>query len=168
MLRKELLAWDGKSADDIGAVYQNHASDPDFIADILDALGDPPLQKGATWLVKKHLDSGCGFDSAETGRIYCAALKLSFWESRLHLLQCIPLLGITVHDKSLVETFLRSCLNDPNRFIRAWAYGGFVELAVAFSEFEIETRRLVEYAMRDETPSVTARLRNAMKNSNWS
>jgi len=59
-----------------------------------------------------------------------------------------------------VEIFLRVCLLDNNKFVRAWAYKGFYELAVQYPK---ETRQFFEMAMRDEAPSVKSRIRNIMK-----
>ena len=59
--------------------------------------------------------------------------------------------------------FLRNCLVDNNKFVRAWAYNGFYELAVQYPEYEKETKQFFEMAMRDEAPSVKSRIRNIMK-----
>jgi len=63
----------------------------------------------------------------------------------------------------MVEAFLKKCLVDDNKFIRAWAYNGFYELSVQYPEHKDETKQFFEMAMRDEAPSVKSRIRNIMK-----
>ena len=80
-----------------------------------------------------------------------------------HILQCLPYLAIPKKDKDKVQRFLRKCLVEDNKFLRAWAYNGFYELAVQYPEHVEETKQFFEMAMRDEAPSVKARIRNMMK-----
>ncbi len=66
-------------------------------------------------------------------------------------------------EKKKIEVFLRQCLTDGNKFVRAWAYNGFYEISVQYPEYKKETKLFFEMAMRDEAPSVKARIRNIMK-----
>ncbi len=58
---------------------------------------------------------------------------------------------------------MRKCLEDDNKFVRAWAYNGFYELAKQYPEYRTEAGQLFEMALRDEAASVKARVRNVMK-----
>lgn len=162
-LPQDLESWDGKTTYDIETIYERYFRAASFINDIMSSLHTSSSQIGATWLLKKHLETGVVIQREIISELYQLAGHFDNWQSRLHILQCIPMLSIAAVDKSNVEEFLRTCLNDPNKFVRAWAYGGFVELAARFEEYETETRRLITYAMREETPSITARLRNVIK-----
>jgi hypothetical protein len=166
-LQQDIETWDEKSADDITAIYERHCTIETFIIDTMSALDTSELQNGATWLLKKHLESGVTIPPETVSALYHNAPILEKWQSKLHVLQCIPLMSITTTDKLSVESFLRTCLNDPNKFVRAWAYSGFVELAVRFKGYEIETKKLITYAMKEEASSVTARLRNVIKTYNF-
>jgi len=89
--------------------------------------------------------------------------QFGHWETKLHILQCIPFLQIAKTEKKEVEAFLRKCLVDNNKFVRAWAYNGFYEISVQYPEYRNETKQFFDMAMRDEAPSVKARIRNIMK-----
>ncbi len=74
---------------------------------------------------------------------------------------------ISKTDKKKVEGFLRECLIDNNKFVRAWAYNGFNELSIQYNEYRQETEQFFEMAMRNEAPSVRSRIRNIMKQSEY-
>ena len=156
----EIEQWDGKSANDIGEIYNRHCHDGLFISKIIEYIGDDSLQKGATWLLKRHLENKNKIGNAEISRIYKKLEGLKQWESTLHILQSLPFLLIPKSDKKRVELFLRKCLMDNNKFVRAWAYNGFYELASQYPEYVKETKQFFEMAMRDEAPSVKSRIRN--------
>jgi hypothetical protein len=62
--------------------------------------------------------------------------------------------------------FLRTCLADENKFVRAWAYNGFYLLSQQYPEYQQETEQFFAMAMRDEAASVKARIRNILKKVN--
>ncbi len=162
-IQKEISQWDGKSITGIDAIYERHGQEASFSSEVIDLLGCDPLQKGATWLLKRYLEGGKQLRHHQVDKIYAALPALKQWESKLHVLQCIPYMPIPESGKSTVETFLRKCLVDDNKFIRAWAYNGFYELSIQYPEHEEETKQFFEMAMRDEAPSVKSRIRNIRK-----
>ncbi|WP_448250543.1 hypothetical protein [Thalassotalea agariperforans] len=62
-----------------------------------------------------------------------------------------------------VYNFLIITLTDQNKFVRAWTYNGLYELSKQHPEYIKEAKQFFEMAMRDEAPSVKARIRNIMK-----
>lgn len=158
-LHSDIAKWDGKTTSDISAVYvryQNHGS---MLEELIEYLDDPLVQKGATWLLKRHIESTEPLSTKSTKDILGKLSSLTHWESRLHLLQCIPHLSIPEVRKNRVESFLRRCLLADNKFVRAWAYGGFYELARQYPAYRQEAEQFMEMAMRDEPASVRARVR---------
>jgi len=162
-INQEIATWDGKSADDIGAVYIEHHSKPGFLDSITNLITDAANQKGATWLLKKWLESGNQFEAERIRKVYDSLQALNDWESKLHVLQCIPYMPIEKDKKRNVELFLRITLTDSNKFVRAWSYNGFYELALQYPEYVNEVKQFFEMALRDESASVKARIRNIMK-----
>ena len=79
------------------------------------------------------------------------------------MLQCIPFMPIAKKNINVVYNFLRWTLTDQNKFVRAWSYNGFYELSKQHPEYLDETKQYFEMAMRDEAPSVKARIRNILK-----
>ncbi len=162
-LDQEIAAWDGKSADDIAAVYSRHHGQPAFVDSLVEFSKEPAYQKGATWLLKRWFESGNSLDSQQITTVYSSLQALEDWESRLHLLQCIPHMPIEKPMKPKVEFFLRASLTDSNKFVRAWAYNGFYELALQYPEYVDEVQAIFDLALRDEAASVKARIRNIQK-----
>ena len=162
-IEQEILRWDGKSSNDIDAIYCRHSDDNFFISQIIELVQQEPLQKGATWLLKRHFEDGWKIDESQTAKIFGLLPNLKYWETKLHILQSLPYMEIANAEKKEIEFFLRKCFTDENKFVRAWAYNGFYELSMQHSEYIAETKQFLEMAMRDEAPSVKARIRNIMK-----
>lgn len=162
-LETDIRAWDGKSTDDILAIYRTHQSSNALIENVLSALHDSTTCKGASWILKHHLESGCKISQWQLDRLFSGLDELSSWESRLHILQLLQYVELMGRNKMALERFMRRCLVDNNKFVRAWAYNGFYLLATCFPEYEKEVRHFFEMALHDEAPSVKARIRNIMK-----
>ncbi|NOX92931.1 MAG: hypothetical protein GXP18_10930 [Gammaproteobacteria bacterium] len=162
-IKLEIAQWDGKSTNDIGEIYHRHCHDSSLTTVIITLVADEALQKGATWLLKRYLENENRLMDTEIAKIYDHLSILTQWESRLHILQCFPFMPILKSRKKKVESFLRDCLLDNNKFVRAWAYNGFYELAVQYPEYKKEACQFFEMAMRDEAPSVKSRIRNILK-----
>ena len=62
-----------------------------------------------------------------------------------------------------VEAFLRQALVSEQKFVRAWAYDGFYQLAKQYPEYQQEAMSFFAMAMDDEVASVKARVRNIIK-----
>jgi len=164
-LKQDLEQWDGKSSDDINEVYGCYHSESEFLSDIIQLIKPLSTQKGASWLLKKYLETKGKLSPAEAKKIYTQLPNLDHWEAKLHLLQSIAFIPIGKREKERVVAFLRICLADSNKFVRAWAYSGFYELSLQYSDFQEEAEKFFKMAMKDEAPSVKARIRNIMKQS---
>ncbi|MGB0911380.1 MAG: hypothetical protein ACPGYT_13540 [Nitrospirales bacterium] len=167
-LKREIAAWDGRSGSDIRNMYDRYSHTSSFVSDLLRFTKEDSLQKGATWLLKQHFEKMECLEPSEV-KAFCLLIPhLKGWETKLHVLQCIPYMSIPKTQKKKVETFLRKCLVDDAKFVRAWAYNGFYELAVQYPQYQGETKGLFEVAMRNEAASVKARIRNIMKKDFYS
>lgn len=162
-IEQEIASWDGKSAADIKAIYDAHHSDSSFSDTIIALSLTDACQNGATWLMKAWLEAGNSFEPSQIAKIYGALDQLKRWEAKLHVLQSIPYMPISKAESSNLYYFLKITLTDPNKFVRAWSYNGFYELSRQHSKYKDETKKYFEMAMRDESPSVKARIRNIMK-----
>ena len=162
-MKQVLTNWNGKSVDEIGEVYGRYASTHSFIAQLVQFMSQKPLQKGASWLLKHHFEEGQKLILIEIKQIYQLLPELVHWESKLHILQCIPFMPIEVSQAAQVHEFLHVCVSDKNKLVRAWAYNGFYELAVQHKAYKTEAKQRLEAAMTDEAASVKARIRNVMK-----
>ncbi|MCG7965735.1 MAG: hypothetical protein JAY63_03990 [Candidatus Thiodiazotropha taylori] len=162
-IRKALQEWNGKAADDIDRLYGLYRTDDAFISLILPLFKQPDCEAGATWLLKRYLEDHKCIDDSFMDEVFESLASLNHWQSKLHLLQCLSYFKISKTNKKKLESFLRECLTSDNKFVRAWAYNGFYELAIQHPQYMQETKTFFEMAMRDEAPSIKARIRNIMK-----
>lgn len=158
-LRAELQSWDGKSIDTGQAIYQRYGGQSSFVTELIELLHHNALQAGATWLLKRHLESDNKLTPGDISALYRVLPKLVDWPAKLHVLQSIPFMPIGKNEKKMVEKFVCECLADRNKFVRAWAYQGFYELSVQHPEYLQEAEQLVNTAIQDEAASVNARVR---------
>jgi len=163
-IKQKIDSWDGKSVNDLEAIYSSYSEDGFFVKNIIELAKNEAQQKGVTWLLKRHLENGNKIEANEISVIYVNLPELVYWEAKLNILQCIHFMPIAESETKQVEIFLRNCLTETNKFVRAWAYNGFYEISVQYPEYKKETKQFFEMAMRDEVPSVKARIRNIMKN----
>ncbi len=162
-IEQEIISWDGKSSSDIAEVYNRHCNN-DVLPKVLIRLSrKTELQKGTTWVLKRYLENGKKIDPYDVSELVELVPQFEHWESRLHFLQCLPFLAIDESQQSAIELFLRKCIKDANKFVRAWAYNGFYVLACQYPEHKPEVLQFFDLAMRDEAASVKARIRQIMK-----
>lgn len=162
-LAETMAAWDGKSAAALQSAYERHHAEEDFIATILEHLAEVKSQRAATWLLKKHLESGNALTAAECRAIIGGLSLQEHWESTLHMLQCIPHLNFVEEDCAALEEFLEAGVRSDRKFVRAWAYNGFNELSLRFPRYRQKTDRMLARAGESEAASIRARIRNILK-----
>ena len=162
-LLEEIASWDGKSVAALRSTYERHGAQEYFIATVLKCLADDDLQRAATWLLKKHLEDGHSLAATGCRAVWRSLSVQEHWESRLHLLQCIPYLAVSEDDCAYLERFLDTCLASDNKFVRAWAYNGFHELSLRNPRYRVRVDRMLDRASESEAASVRARIRNIRK-----
>ena len=162
-LTEELGAWDGKSTAALQSIYRRHCADEDFVATTLVLVADVNLQRAATWMLKRHLELGNSLSVGECRSILGSLSVQQDWESKLHLLQCLPYLSIADEDRAGLEQFLDACVRSDKKFVRAWAYSGLGELALRFPQYREAVDGMLARAGASEVASVRARIRNLRK-----
>jgi len=165
-LESEIANWDGHCATDIEEIFDRYLSGADFINHLITLLDDELLQNGASWLLKHYFETSGVIDKNQAELILSKLYQLNTWQAQLHILQSLAYIPIAVDKKEHVEYFLRNSLSSKNRYVRAWAYDGFYLLSTQFSEYAVEVEQFFEMAMKDEAPSVKARIRNIIKKGN--
>lgn len=163
-IEKALASWDGKSAAHLKAVFDAHHTDDSFSHTVIALSFTEACEKGGTWLLKAWLEAGNELEHTQIARVYASLDRLTHWEAKLHVLQSMPFMAIADADRDNVYKFLMCALSEPNKFVRAWAYNGLYELSRQHAGYRCEATQYFEMALRDEAPSVKARIRNLMKN----
>ena len=161
-LKQVVGEWDKRSVHFIRGVYKNHCSDQNFFNQLIALLDDVPLQGGVTWLIKYHLNnSDYQPDSKQAHKIYENTIALNDWDGQLHILQIMSHLPIAKNQQKEVENFLRKSITSNVKFVRAWAYDGFYQLACQHPAYRAEAENLFNDAIEnDSAPSVIARVKN--------
>ncbi|MEM9529728.1 MAG: hypothetical protein AAGA23_02290 [Pseudomonadota bacterium] len=159
-LRKRLAGWDRRSKDDIGEIFQDFREAQELSHLLSELLSDAELQVGATWLLKRGLESRV-LDPPTVGPLIWAHLpELAAPEARLHVLQIFHRLPIPGRQKKRAERFVRSCFESPHKFVVAWAYAGFHALADQHPEYREEALQFIALGLEDGPASTKARIRN--------
>ncbi len=158
----------GMNVDERNAAYPVLADDPSLCSQLIEHIAANAGYQGvASWFLKRHLETGGRLSGEQINQVYGAAEQLEDWESILHILQCIPYLGIPVTSRATAERFVRHSLQHANKFVRAWAYNGFAELADVYEDLQLEVAELLETAARQEAASVKARIRQVSRRFSW-
>lgn len=163
-LKSAIETWDGQSAAALCRIHDQHKDDPELAQALIELIGSLRYRMAATRLLKRHLESGGAVpDLAGVARSLFSKLdKIEHWECRLNILQCLPYLPFDDDSIAEVERFLRVCLADHNRFVRAWAYNGFHLLSRQHPRFSAEAGVILEAGLRDEPASIKARIRQCL------
>ncbi|MDR0440906.1 MAG: hypothetical protein LBI59_07990 [Candidatus Accumulibacter sp.] len=164
-LQSDIEAWDGQSVEALRRIHEAHRDDPGLAPALVELMGSLRYRMAATRLLKRHFEAGIPVpDPHAVAQGMCAALdKLEHWECRLDALQCLPSLPIDEDQAAAVERFLRACLADGNKFVRAWAYAGIHWLAARRPRFAAEAAAILEAGLRDEPASVKAKIRKCLE-----
>ena len=163
ILSEEIGSWDGKSTAVLQSIYERHSAEEDFVATVLAHVADVESQRAATWLLKKHLEAGNSLSAADCRTVMGALSDQDHWESKLHVLQCLPYLELREDDCAGLENFLDACIRSEKKFVRAWAYNGFNELSIRFPRYREQVDGMLARAADSEAASVRARIRNILK-----
>lgn len=161
-LQQALLSWDGKSVSDIAAIYEGYSTNKNFTSYLIQLLTDGSSQKGASWLLKRFFESGGSLSDGQISQVYSQLHCLEHWETKLHILQVISYMPVPELQKEQVEVFIRECLISDHKFVKAWAYSGFYELARQYPELQQEVMEFMQLALKDEPASVKARVRKLL------
>ena len=164
-LETQIRIWDGKSANAIIDIYADHAGDEDLLDRLVSLSARTELETGATWLLKHRLENSADrLGPALTSKLIGLLPKLSGWEAKLHCLQIFPFITLPRESGDLTLRFVLACSRDDNKFIRAWAYTGLHQLALAHPDYRDQARVVLETAEKSENAaSVKVRLRRALK-----
>lgn len=163
-LRQDLASWDGKDAGAIAGVYERQHTRRGFVGSLIRLGSAAECEAGATWLLKRHLESGAGLTDEQARAFFAVANGLGHWEARLHALQCMGHVAVPAGSVRHAKRLIERGLADENKFVRAWAYSGFVRLAAAHPRYRDEAERLLDDAEANESAaSVRARVRQIRK-----
>jgi hypothetical protein len=110
----------------------------------------------------KPREPACGRSpTIDAGELLRSLAVVTDWRIHVQLLQKLPDVEVPPGSEAGLHRLLMRDLAHPNKFVRAWAYGGLATLACRFPEFENEVHEICAMGLRDESAAVKARIRNA-------
>lgn len=164
-LEQAIAEWDKKSVVVIRDIYAKYHTEDDFLKQLVELMAQSDYQNGATWLVKHHLETSDQTLTAKQSTVICMHInELVHWESKLHILQIMGDIQIpkTLRDK--VVSFVRTCLDSQEIFVRAWGYSAFYEVSKQFPQYHDEAINLLRAApSRESAGSIKGRVRQIIK-----
>lgn len=161
-LKQTLTMVDPSLSEELLTVYNHFLTSEIFVKELLDSCLYIPTQKAATWLLKHHLEQNNHISPEDVKRVVDVLREYSHWEAQLHILQCFEYFDLHLVNKDKCYNTLHRLLQNKNKFIRAWAYNALHLLSVAFPEYQAMVNEYFEMALRDEVPSVTARIKKIL------
>lgn len=162
-MAEKISQWSGRSTQDMRIIYNAYSKASNFVPSLIKLLHEPQSQTGATWLLKHYLETDGTLTPEQNSGFFLSLHELENWESKLHMLQCLSHVTIAQIHCARLEEFLLACLEDKNKFVRAWAYNGFFHLAKQHPKYQSEVEKRLEDAKENEAASIRARIRNLMR-----
>ena len=155
-----------RSASQVEALHgllDQYEGDAEFMARLLQCAREPDLESASTWLMLNHLrkDGACSVE--QSSELVSLLPVVEGWQARLHVLQSLSQLHVPSSLKDDLYDWLLHLIQDKNNFVRAWTYDGLFRLATQHREYFQEVDGLMRRALKFEKPSVTARIRNLLK-----
>lgn len=160
-ISSQLNAWQGKSTDELLAIYHSYSDKSELTSALLGLIGElrGTEQTALTWLLKYAWQQGVAVLPGQADSIYSNLFNLRSWQSKLHILQSIEYLVSEQPNYEALERFLRQNLECDNKFVRAWSYDAWYWLCQRQPSLRSEVEDFLTMALRDEAPSVKARVR---------
>ena len=166
-LKEEIERIDGDSGS-LELLLARHQSTRSFVNQLvlLIAPDEPKTQVKATALLKRLAENKSRFSRPQLAAIFDSLVEVTHWEAKLHLCQMLQHVKIPNGSETKVVWFLERCLSEENKFLRAWAYNGFYELAKQHHEYYDYAVEQLTRAQKEKSAAVKARLRNITKAMN--
>jgi hypothetical protein len=159
----KLKSWDGVHIEYLKKLYNSDNTNANFYENLVSiCTTEKDLQKVSTWLIKHHYDNGHTLSNSETERLLTSCNTAENWEAKLHLLQLLPHFELTEKSIIIADDFVRNCLTDSNKFVRAWAYNGLYELTKYIPELRTELEFICQRAMEIESAAIKSKVKKIL------
>ena len=164
-IRRELEQFDGKHTEALERILSSHRPTHSLIGSLitLAANKEKNIQTGATWLLKRLAENPIHFTRRNLIALFGSLPELTHWLSKLHICQMLQYVEIPKDSTDNIVWFLERNLMHENKFLRAWSYNGFFELARQHQNYLGVAIDQLERGETDSAASVRARIRNIRK-----
>jgi hypothetical protein len=169
-IREELKHFDGRHTAVLECILSRHQRKNSLIESLVLLVADdePKIQTAATWLLKRLAEDEdhAEFKTEHLITLFDSLSELRHWIPKLHVCQMLGYVAIPEQSERNVAWFLEQNLLDQNKFLRAWSYNGFYELARQHPAYFSYAMEQLEQGETEKAPSVKARIRNIRKAMN--
>ena len=163
-LIQDLEAWDGKHRDYLLKLYEKNITQANFFENLVEIYQQrTDLQVVSSWLIKHQYDLKKTISQELIDQVLEICNEVEHWEARLHILQLLPHWEIKEDLLLTVDDFVRKCLEDNNKFIRAWAFEGMFAVARYIPEYIPELKMLCQHALENESAAIKSKVRHIVK-----
>ena len=146
----------------VDKVLLRHRATNSLVRELVTLLiyNDETIQTRAAYLLKQIAQNGFRFKEEHLIVLFGSLSEMTPWLSKLHVCQMLQYVPIPDESATNLVWFLERNLLDENRFLRAWSYNGFYELAKQHSRYIDYAIEQLERGEMEKAASVKARIRN--------
>lgn len=164
-LKNQLASWDTKATQPLIDLYERADLTSGWFGQLIALCRDPECERAATWLLKRHLETGGrGLPEDLIGTHLQDLPKLRHWEAQLHGLQYLERLTWPDTARDAVHEFNGASHLSDNKLVRAWGFYAFSVFAERYPDARQDVADCLETAHETEkAASVKVRLRKAFK-----
>ena len=130
---------------------------------ILTASDETEVSRGASWLLKRALESGACLSDAQLVTVIQISPDAAHWETALHICQSIRFANPEKSTAQRAGRWLAPYLDHKRPFLRAWSLDGLCALAALFPRLKSDAEAALEKGREDPAASVRARARRLQK-----
>lgn len=161
-IKRSLQSYDGKHVAPFRSIADELAIRPDALEVTISIVESNEIHAsvGGTWILKYLLELGLEIDTSLCKTIIQWLRNFSENDARLHLLQILNIIDIPKSCHEQLYNLSREFTSDKNTLVRAWAYNALGIIAHQNPKYQVETLERFAHAMKAESPSFKARIRN--------
>jgi hypothetical protein len=160
---KSLASYDGKHVLPFHTIAEDLAIRPDALERTTSIIESNEVNAhiGGTWILKHLIEIGLETDERIGENVLHWLKEFSEPNAQLHLLQILNRVSIPESKQSELFNLAQKYTSNKNTLIRAWAYNALCIVAHMDPTTHDETLKLLIRALKTESPSVRARIRNS-------
>lgn len=160
----DLAAYDGTTVAILEAIAERRKGEAQVLHEAvrLFSAEEAHISVGATWLVRRWLSDGAHLGAGPLQEMAAQLAHIDHHWARLHVCQSMAHLDIPTDAVPAFAAFLRSAIESPRPFLRAWGTDGLVRLAERHPDLVTEAEAALGNALSDTSASVRARARRLL------
>ncbi len=160
---ESLASYDGKHVLPFHSIAEDLVIHPNALELTISIIESNAVNAhiGGTWVLKHLIELGLETDERLGDSVIRWLNEFSEPNAQLHLLQILNRVSFSEDRKSELFNIAQKYTSNKNTLIRAWAYNALCIVANIDPCYQEKSLKLVAHALKVESPSVKARIRNS-------